>query len=349
MRTAEDTARNGLRRPSWRRISRRLFVGLAIAGLGTALGPFSGGSEAQASDPPRLRAAVLKIGTVNWELDTIKRNGFDKANGFELDVRPYADNGATRVALEGGEADMAVADWIWVARQRAAGKDYVFIPYSKAVGGVVVSKDSTARTLEDLKGKKIGIAGGPVDKSWLILRAYAQEKYGFDLAAETEQVFGAPPLIFKAGLKGETDAAINFWHFLAKMKAAGMRELISVETASREMGLDPNVPLLGYVLKESYLKDNPQMAKALYGASRDAKELLASDDAAWEPLRDRMNVKSDGQFETLRRDFRAGIPEPGNVNEDGAATFFALMARLGGKKLVGGATELPPGLFANVE
>lgn len=349
MSTAEDTARNGMRRSSWRRISRRLVLGLAIAGLGTALSPVSGGNEAKAADLPKLRAAVLKIGTVNWELDTIKRNGFDTANGFELEMKPYADNGATRVALEGGEADLAVADWIWVARQRAAGKDYVFIPYSKAVGGMVVPKDSAAKTLEDLRGKKIGIAGGPVDKSWLILRAYAQEKYGFDLAAQTEQVFGAPPLVFKSALNGETDAAINFWHFLAKMKAAGMRELISVETASSELGLDPNIPLLGYVMKESYLKDNPQMAKALYSASRAAKDLLASDDAAWEPLRDQMNAKTDAQFETLRHDFRAGIPAPGNVNEDGAATFFALMVRLGGKKLVGDVSELPPGLFVTVE
>ncbi|WP_269586256.1 ABC transporter substrate-binding protein [Roseibium sp. Sym1] len=298
---------------------------------------------------PTLRAAVLKIGTVNWELDTITRNGFDKANGFELQVQPYADNGATRVALEGGEVDMAVADWIWVARQRAAGKDYVFIPYSKAVGGVVVPKDSPAQTLQDLKGKKIGIAGGPVDKSWLILRAYGEKEYGFDLADETEQVFGAPPLVFKTALNGETDAAINFWHFLAKMKAAGMRELISVSTASTALGLNPDIPLLGYVLKESYLAENPQMAHALYQASRNAKELLAEDDSAWEPLRDQMNVKSEAQFETLRQDFRAGIPAPGNVAVDDAATFYSLMVRLGGSKLVGEATELPTGLFANVE
>lgn len=60
---------------------------------------------------------------------------------------------------------MAVADWIWVARQRAAGKPYVFLPYSRAVGGVVVPSGSNAETLADLSGQKIGIAGGPLDKS----------------------------------------------------------------------------------------------------------------------------------------------------------------------------------------
>ncbi len=302
-----------------------------------------------AAQVPKVRAAVLKIGTVNWELDTIKRNGFDRKNGFELVVQPFADNGATRVALEGGEADIAVADWIWVARQRAAGKDYVFIPYSRAVGGMVVAKDSPARSLKDMKGKKIGIAGGPLDKSWLILQAYAAQEYGMDLAAESEQVFGAPPLIFKTALQGETDGAINFWHFLAKMKSAGMRELISVADASRALGLDSETPLLGYVMKESYLAANPGIAKAFYGASRAAKDLLGTDDAAWEPLRERMRVSNETQYETLRQDFRAGIPRAGNVDAEAAGKLLSLLARLGGEKLVGKATTLPAGLFVDVE
>ncbi len=302
-----------------------------------------------AAQVPKVRAAVLKIGTVNWELDTIKRNGFDRKNGFELVVQPFADNGATRVALEGGEADMAVADWIWVARQRAAGKDYVFIPYSRAVGGMVVAKDSPARSLKDMRGKKIGIAGGPLDKSWLILQAYAEQEYGMDLAAESEQVFGAPPLIFKTALQGETDGAINFWHFLAKMKSAGMRELISVADASRALGLDSETPLLGYVMKESYLAANPGIAKAFYGASRAAKDLLGTDDAAWEPLRERMRVSNETQYETLRQDFRAGIPRAGNVDAKAAGKLLSLLARLGGEKLVGKATTLPAGLFVDVE
>ncbi len=50
----------------------------------------------------------------------------------------------------------------------------------------MVPKDSTAQTLGDIKGKKIGIAGGPVDKSWLILRAYAKQQYGIDLCHTPE-------------------------------------------------------------------------------------------------------------------------------------------------------------------
>lgn len=302
-----------------------------------------------AAETPQIRAAILKTGTVNWELDTIKRNGFDTANAFELIVQPFADNGATRVALAGGEADVAVADWIWVARQRAAGKDYVFIPYSKAVGGLVVPADSPAQSLTDMLGQKIGIAGGPLDKSWLILQAYAQQEYDIQLAASTELVFGAPPLIFKTALQGQLGGAINFWHFLAKMKAAGMRELVSVADASRALGLDPDTPLLGYVMKDSFILENPDIAQKFYNASRAAKALLANDDSAWEPLRKQMNVTTDKQYEMLRADFRAGIPNEGAIDKADADRFLQLMAELGGKKLVGAATNLPAGLFAEIE
>ena len=124
-------------------------------------------------------------GTVNWELQTIKHHGFDTANGFELELMDVAGSPAAQVAFQGGEADVIVSDWIWVARQRAAGEDIAFVPYSKAVGGVMVPGDSPAQTLADLEGEQIGIAGGPVDKSWIILQALAR-KQGFDLAAETD-------------------------------------------------------------------------------------------------------------------------------------------------------------------
>lgn len=298
---------------------------------------------------PVLRVAALGIGTVNWELATIVANGFDRANGFTLRVQSYADNAATRVALEGGAADAIVADWIWAARQRAAGRDYVFVPFSKAVGGLMVPADSPARRLADLVGKKIGIAGGPLDKSWLVLRAYATREYGIDLEEETEQVYGAPPLIYRTALSGETDASINFWHFLARMRAQGMRELVSVAEATRALGLNPETPLLGYILRESFIAEHHDIVPALRAASREAKALLARGEAAWDAIREHMRAETEAEFQALREDFLAGTPPEGPVDTRDADRFLRLMAELGGAELVGGATTLPAGLFAAPE
>ena len=292
-----------------------------------------------------LRISVLKFGTVNWELDTIKHHQLDTKSGFTLQVQGVAGGPAAKIAFQGGEADVIVSDWLWVARQRAAGRDYVFIPYSKAVGGLLVPQLSAVQSLDRLADGKIGIAGGPLDKSWLILRAYAQKTYALDLEATTEQVFGTPPLIFKAALDGELEGAINFWHFEAKMQAAGMRKLVNVSDAARDLGLNPETPLLGYVVKGEMLRTNPDLIAGLAQASRAAKKLLASDDAEWDRLRPRMKPKSDAEFVALKAGFRAGIPEAGPVDEDAAGRMLELMFSIGGENLLGKADVLPEGTF----
>ena len=302
-------------------------------------------ASAAFADMPKLRAAVLEIGTVNWELDVIKHHGLDHANGFDLEVTGMAGNPATRIAFQGGEADVIVADWIWVARQRADGKDFLTIPYSRAVGALLAKPESGIASLEDLKGRKIGIAGGPLDKSWLILRAYSQKAFGFDISDETEQVFGAPPLIFKAAMSGEVDAAINFWHFNAKLTAKGLVEVATVDEAGAALGLSGETPLLGYVLHGQMMRENPELVEGLAAASRQAKEILATSDAEWERLRPNMRAKTDADFQALVAGFRAGIPAVGEVNGEAASAMLKIMSDLGGEELVGKATTLPEGLF----
>ena len=318
--------------------STRWIATLAAVIFATLAGP------ATAQDAT-ITIGTLENGTVNWELETIRAQGFDTQNGFTLDMLPLAGNPATQVAMQGGEVHAIVSDFLWVAQQRAQGADFTFLPYSTAVGSLVVPADSPVQTLADLKGGKIGIAGGPVDKSWLILRAWYRQQNGTDLAEETEQVFGAPPIIQNAAETGQVDGAINFWHFLAKMKAAGMREVMSVSDAATDLGLDPATPLLGYVLRDGWIAENPQLAQGLAQASRQAKDLLATDDAAWEALRPMMNAADDAEFAALRDGWREGIPPEGPVDAASAQKMFAVMADLGGDTLTGGLTELPEGLF----
>lgn len=321
----------------------------ALAGLGLACAARALPGWAQTPDLPVIRVGTLENGTVNWELQTIIRLGLDRANGFVLQPMILASNPATQVAMQGGEVDTIVSDWLWVAQQRGGGTGFAFLPYSTAVGGMMVPDSSPAGTLADLRGKKIGIAGGPVDKSWLILRAYAIETLGEDLAGITTQVFGAPPMILNAAETGQVDASVNFWNFQARMKARGMRELISVRTAALGLGLDPATPLLGYVLRDDWIAAHPAAAAGLARASRAAKELLARDDAAWDALRPLMDAADDAEFQALKAGWRAGIPAPGPVDLKNAQDMFATMARLGGDDLTGGLTTLPQGLFWSPE
>jgi NitT/TauT family transport system substrate-binding protein len=317
---------------------RRVFGAVALA-VGMAV------PAAAEEDLLTLRVAAQMSGTVNWELQTILHHGLDREHGVRLELMDVAGSPAAQVAFQGGEADVIVSDWIWVARQRAEGEAVAFVPYSVAIGGVMVPEGSEAESLEDLRGEQIGIAGGQLDKGWIILQALARQR-GWDLAAETTQVFGAPPIIYQAGVSGETAATVNFWHFMAKQEAAGMRHLISLAEAADELGLDPRTPLLGYIVKGETMRERPGAVEGLAAASRAAKELLRESDAEWERLRPIMGAESEAEFAALREGWRAGIPDPGPIDEEAVARVFAIMAELGGAELVGSARELPEGVFA---
>ena len=139
--------------------------------------------HAAESNPATVRVGVLQFGTVMWELDVVQANKLAQKRGLNLKIVPLASGDASTVALQGGAVDVIVSDWIWVTRQRAEGLNYSFAPYSNAVGSVMVKGDGGIRNVADLKGKAMGISGGPFDKTWLLLRAYASKKYGMDLAA----------------------------------------------------------------------------------------------------------------------------------------------------------------------
>jgi len=293
-----------------------------------------------------IKFGVLKFGTVSWELDTIKSHGLDKAAGLDLQIVELANTNATSVALLAGGVDVIVTDWLWVTRQRADGAHFAFAPYSTSIGALMVPANSPVNSLNDLKGKRLGIAGGAVDKSWLLMRALATQRYGLDLNAAVDKVFGAPPLLNEELLDGRLDGVLNAWNFTAPLGAKGYRELVRVEDAARELGVQSRVPFLGYVFDESWAAAHKDDVLALIRAGREAKQLLADSDAEWDRLRPLMKAPDDATFAALRGEFRRGIPAHwGDAERADAGKLFAVLAKLGGTELVGKSSELQPGTF----
>ncbi|MEL6267992.1 MAG: hypothetical protein AAFR52_20550, partial [Pseudomonadota bacterium] len=53
-----------------------------------ALALVAAAPPAAAAEPPVIRLAVLKFGTVNWLTETVVAEGLDRAAGFRLEVVP---------------------------------------------------------------------------------------------------------------------------------------------------------------------------------------------------------------------------------------------------------------------
>ncbi|WP_431559346.1 ABC transporter substrate-binding protein [Methyloceanibacter sp.] len=298
----------------------------------------------------KVKIGVLKFGTVSWVLDTIEANGLDKAEGIELNVVPLASTQATTVGLQGNSVDVIATDWLWVSRERTNGADFTFVPFTTALGAIMVPPDSPIKTLSDLKGKRLGVAGGPLDKSWLLIVAYALRTANIDLRTDTTPEYGAPPLLNERARQGQIDAVLNFWPYAARLEAEGFTQLIGLEEVVRELGARGEVSMVGYTFNEHWADKNLEAIQGFLRASAKANELLATSDAEWDRLKPLMAENdpdfNEATFEALRRHYREGIPErSASLDEADAKVLFQFLRELGGKKLVGSGTELASGTF----
>ncbi len=246
------------------------FLICAIAGVALA-------QPAHASN--KVKLGVLKFGTVSWAAR--HHPGQRPRQGRRHRARHRAAGkhpGHHRRPAErlGRHHRHGLAVGIARAQQR---RDFTFSPFTTALGAIMVPPNSPIKTLGDLKGKRLGVAGGPLDKSWLLLVAYALRTANLDLRTDTKQEYGAPPLLAERAKQGEIDAVLNFWPYAARLEAEGFTQLIGVEDVVRELGAKGEVAMVGYIFSEGWAKKNSEAIQGFLRAAAKADELLATSDA----------------------------------------------------------------------
>jgi NitT/TauT family transport system substrate-binding protein len=321
---------------------RSLLKGLAVV---SALTLMSGAALAQ--DPLKISLGLQGTGTAKWELAAMQALGQDKAHNLDITEQDVSDSAAGQIALQAKQVDIVLSDFVWVALQRAKGNFVTFVPHSLTVGGLLVDPAAGITKLADLKGKTLAISGSPVDKSYVILAADYNKQTGGNLTNDTSAKFGAPPLINQLITGGQAQAALNLWNWNSRAKVAGRVELLSVAAMLKDLGVTETPPLLGWAFFDDTAKAKPEAIKAFLDASFATKQALLTDDALWDKIRPAMNVKDDDAlFKQLRDDYRAGIVKSYDPTKmQPAMESFAVMAKFGGKDVVGDITAIPEGTF----
>jgi NitT/TauT family transport system substrate-binding protein len=300
-------------------------------------------TEMSAAD--RVRLAVQRTGTLAWELDVIRAHGLDRKAGLQIDTLELASTEAGKIALKGGSADLMLSDWLWVARERALGDSLVFYPASSTLGAVMVPARSPVKAIADLPGRKLAVAGGPLDKSWLLLQGLARRS-GIDLKKQATMVYGAPPLLSEKALQGEIDATLTFWNFCAELESKGFRRAVAMEDVMRELGTKGAVAIVGYAFDSAWAARNRTAVDRFLEATRQAKDILASSESEWLRLAPRIGVRDTAALAIYRQRYSEGIVRrPIAEEEADARALYRVLAEVGGADLVGPARELAPGTF----
>lgn len=279
--------------------------------------------------PVQVRVGVLRSGSVGWALDVVRRHGLDVNQGFEIHPTPFADAASCDAALRGGAVDIAARDWLFVARERAAGADWRFAACSTGLGCVMAPADGAVATLADLSGKRLGVLGAD-DFGWRVLQAHASRR-GIDLAA----ISVAPTARLAEQLaSGGLDAMLAHWPDAVRAQAEGARPVLDLAVSLRELGVPGGMPVTGYVFAERWARANRRALDGFLAATAAARAVLAVSDGEWTRLWPKMGTNDAATFAALRDRFRRGIPDSAPAAQIVAAT--ALHAALGEPGDLGG-------------
>jgi len=310
-------------------------------------GLFASAQAKDEADIP-LRVGLVKFGAASWEIASIRSHLFDRAAGLDISTVDLANPGAGELALQGAGVDVILSDWLWVSRQRQAGQKITFIPHTSALGEILVPATSPIRQLSDLEGKRLGIAGGPLDKSWLLLRAFSRAHFGHDLADRVEAVYATPPLLSQELTAGRIDAVLTYWPYAARLDVRGFRSLATMAEIEQILGFSTPIPMLGYAFSDAWIAAHPGGLERFLRATQQADSLLRGSDEEWNRLRPLLMAEDDAVFVALRERFRNGIiTRWGAAERAEVAKLFTLLVQTGGSEISGGAAEIDPGTFWN--
>ena len=270
------------------------------------IGIVSFSSLAKSESNPTVKVGVLKFGTINWEMDTIKRLGLDVQFGYHLDVVPLASKNAAAVALQSRAVDIIMTDAFWVAKQQSQHKDYVLFPTTILSGGIY-SKHPEIKDVDTWLryAPELGIAGGNVDKNWLLTQAYLRHQ-NIDIN-RIKPTFAAPPLLNRMLLKEQISSGINFWHYTARLKAAGFTPVITTQDMLMALGIATDVPLLGWAFDAQWAAAHQAKVTAFIRSSQSAKHVLRTQPAIWDALSPLTKAENDAVFSMLVQDYQATL------------------------------------------
>jgi ABC-type nitrate/sulfonate/bicarbonate transport system substrate-binding protein len=186
-------------------ISRRA----ALAALAGSLAALSA-PAAKAADKLRVGKAVAE----NWgnvPLNVGMQFGIFEKQGLEVEELIFAGGAKLAQAIAAGAVDIALGggpDMAYIAKgapEIAIGT----IANTAAFMGISVGSQSTARGIDDLKGKKIGVTSAGSTTYWLVEQLNRAKGWTGADRANPVVVGGSPTAAF-AGLKtGEIDASVG--------------------------------------------------------------------------------------------------------------------------------------------
>lgn len=276
-----------------------LLVGVHWGNLGQAL------AAAAAPKAEKTRQATVKVtfidGTQSFPLLVMQTKGIADKYGLKLEENKVAGPQGLATVMQTGNFQVTFRGWLSTAMMRSKGhKPIVVFPLTGYTDDVVARADSPLKSIADLKGKRIGISGGPATESVWLFRLEAVRFFGFDLFKEAKVQFGAAPLLMGLLENGELDAImVQNPQVVQLLETGKFRSIASLGDIWREKsGQDPL--FVSVVMHEAWAKANPDIAKRFVAAYKESLEYLKTHPDVWPEMARVLGIKTEAGAKLLR-------------------------------------------------
>jgi NitT/TauT family transport system substrate-binding protein len=182
------------------------------------------------------------------------------------------------------QVDIGFGGFTTMATARAEGKDIIVIyGVFSPVNMVFVPRNSSIHSLKDLKGKKLGVFGGPGSTTYTFLSVIARKWNGIDLSKDAKLVSAPGPALIELLAKGDIDAALLGTTETIQMAAQDRFRILmdlSDEYKSRTGGHAP--AHVTVVTNEAFAKDHADVVRDYLKAYKAATEYVHAHPEVWD-------------------------------------------------------------------
>ena len=166
---------------------------------------------------------------------------------------------------------------------------------------VFVRKNSPIKTLTDLKGKKLGLFGGPGSTTFAFLGVLAKNWYGIDLFHDAELVTAPAPALIELLGKGDIDAAllgtVESIQMFAQDRYRVLADL-SAEYKTHQGGRAPAHVIVA--TNEEFAKAHGDIVRDYLKAYKNALQYVHAHPEVWDEYASSIKVDDPAQRALLR-------------------------------------------------
>src|SRR5499427_719544 len=288
-----------------------MFHPRKLSSLGLMLLILSGCSRPATSTSDRTFKLGITSGAQEFVDFVMERHGLLDQAGLRADKVKSLSPANLHLMVAERKVDIGFGGFTTMATARGEGKDIIVIyGVFSPVNMVFVRKDSSIKSLSDLKGKKLGVFGGPGSTTFAFLAVLAKNWYGIDLFKDAELVTAPAPALAELLGKGDIDAAllgtVESIQTFAQDRYHVLVDLSSEYKAHQGGRAPAHVTI---ATNEEFAKTHPDIVRDYLKAYKNALQYVHAHADVWDEYASSINMDNPAERALLRQKMEPNLVE----------------------------------------